>query len=223
MLIEQIKIIGVQKTDWKDNSRQPSSAQRSNFPRFLDRLFLETVFTLEFVPPQRCRWRPEDQTSTRQFARAAPRFDCCRASRRRHADTSRSDRHRPRPAGVVSAVSETIAAGGGNWLDTRMASFPANSPACFWWPLRRIKPTRSSHRCGNWKRKGCASSSRRAMNMRPSSAAPCDFELVGLDRPGIIRDISHVLAAQNVSIAELESERVSGAFSGEAMFKVKAG
>jgi glycine cleavage system regulatory protein len=48
------------------------------------------------------------------------------------------------------------------------------------------------------------------------------LELVGLDRPGIIRDISHVLAAQNVNIAELESERVSGSFSGEAMFKAKA-
>ncbi|HEY2147007.1 MAG TPA: ACT domain-containing protein [Pirellulales bacterium] len=50
----------------------------------------------------------------------------------------------------------------------------------------------------------------------------CLLELVGLDRPGIIREISHVLAAQNVSIAELESERVNGSFSGEAMFKAKA-
>ena len=60
------------------------------------------------------------------------------------------------------------------------------------------------------------------MIRRRSPAALCEFELVGLDRPGIIRDISQVLAAQNVSIVELESERVSGSFSGEAMFKAKA-
>ena len=60
------------------------------------------------------------------------------------------------------------------------------------------------------------------MNRRRSPAVLCELELVGLDRPGIIRDISHVLASQNVNIAELESERVSGSFSGESMFKAKA-
>ena len=46
--------------------------------------------------------------------------------------------------------------------------------------------------------------------------------LIGLDRPGIVRDVSGVLAAKNVSIVELESERVNGSFSGEAMFKARA-
>jgi glycine cleavage system regulatory protein len=48
------------------------------------------------------------------------------------------------------------------------------------------------------------------------------LETIGLDRPGIIRDISHVLADAHVSIIELESELTSGAFSGEAMFKARA-
>jgi glycine cleavage system regulatory protein len=48
------------------------------------------------------------------------------------------------------------------------------------------------------------------------------LEVVGHDRPGIVRDVSTILAARNVSITELESERMSGSFSGEAMFKAKA-
>ena len=47
------------------------------------------------------------------------------------------------------------------------------------------------------------------------------LELVGLDRPGIIRDISRVLAEAKVSIEELHTEIVSGAMSGEQMFQAK--
>jgi glycine cleavage system regulatory protein len=56
----------------------------------------------------------------------------------------------------------------------------------------------------------------------PIAGRTLRLELVGLDRPGIIREISQVLAAHDVSIVELESERVSGSFSGENMFKAKA-
>jgi glycine cleavage system regulatory protein len=48
------------------------------------------------------------------------------------------------------------------------------------------------------------------------------LDLVGADRPGIVRDLSRVLAGLGVSITELETERVAGSFSGEPMFKAKA-
>ena len=48
------------------------------------------------------------------------------------------------------------------------------------------------------------------------------LELLGQDRPGIVRDISRVLAEQQVSITDFETERTSGSFSGEAMFKARA-
>ena len=37
-----------------------------------------------------------------------------------------------------------------------------------------------------------------------------------------MRDISRVLAERQVSITEFETERSSGSFSGEAMFKARA-
>src|SRR5260221_7425886 len=59
------------------------------------------------------------------------------------------------------------------------------------------------------------------------ASAPADshllkLELLGLDRPGIIRDISRVLAEREISIEELHTEIVSGAMSGEQMFQAKA-
>jgi len=50
----------------------------------------------------------------------------------------------------------------------------------------------------------------------------CKLELLGHDRVGIVRDISSVLAGLQVSIVEFETERRSGSFSGEAMFKARA-
>ena len=48
------------------------------------------------------------------------------------------------------------------------------------------------------------------------------LELVGNDRPGIVRDISRALADSGVSIDELHTEIVSGAMSGGNLFQVQA-
>jgi glycine cleavage system regulatory protein len=57
------------------------------------------------------------------------------------------------------------------------------------------------------------------------TAAPRRFlklDLVGQDRPGILRDISRALADREISIEELETEIASGAWSGENLFKLRA-
>jgi len=48
------------------------------------------------------------------------------------------------------------------------------------------------------------------------------LELTGLDRPGIVRDLSRSLAQQGVSIDDLHTEIVDGNTSAEHLFKVKA-
>jgi glycine cleavage system regulatory protein len=48
------------------------------------------------------------------------------------------------------------------------------------------------------------------------------LEVVGNDRPGIVRDISQVLAASGVNIEELTTGVVSGSFSGETLFRLMA-
>jgi glycine cleavage system regulatory protein len=48
------------------------------------------------------------------------------------------------------------------------------------------------------------------------------LDLVGQDRPGIVRDISRALADLGVSIQELETELSSAAMSGEHLFNATA-
>lgn len=49
-----------------------------------------------------------------------------------------------------------------------------------------------------------------------------NLELVGQDRPGIVRDLSKALARLSVSIEELETEITSAAMSGEHLFNARA-
>jgi glycine cleavage system regulatory protein len=48
------------------------------------------------------------------------------------------------------------------------------------------------------------------------------LELTGLDRPGIVRDLSRALAGHGVSIDDLHTEIVDGAEQAEHLFKVNA-
>lgn len=65
--------------------------------------------------------------------------------------------------------------------------------------------------------------------VRPDECAPpapgarlAAIELMGQDRPGIVRQITAALAAQGVNVEELSTECVSAPMSGETLFKAKA-
>ena len=58
----------------------------------------------------------------------------------------------------------------------------------------------------------------------PLSPAPTrimELELVGLDRPGIVREISQILARAGANVEELSTNRSSAPMSGEMLFSAK--
>lgn len=125
--------------------------------------------------------------------------------------------------GLVSALSDTIAAGGGNWLDARMASLAGQFAGIL---LVEVDTERADPLVAELQK--LADRGLR-LTIEKSAGQPgaqggrmCKLELLGHDRPGIVRDISRVLAGLQISIAEFETERSSGSFSGEAMFKASA-
>jgi glycine cleavage system regulatory protein len=56
----------------------------------------------------------------------------------------------------------------------------------------------------------------------PAGRRLVTLALTGLDRPGIVRDLSRSLAERSVSIDDLHTEIVSDGASAEHLFKVKA-
>lgn len=129
----------------------------------------------------------------------------------------------PDKPGLVNSLSDKAAAFGANWLESRMANLagqfagivhlhvPSANAEALSAALRELEP--QGLRILVTKTSGARA--------EPSSRL-LKLELVGQDRPGIVRDISRALAVRGVSIEELGTEVVSGSWSGENMFQARA-
>ena len=128
---------------------------------------------------------------------------------------------RDRP-GLVDSLAQVVTAHGGNWLESRMSrlggqfagilriSVPATRQPAIKESLRQLRTV------------GLAVTVHRDETSVASQSGPATvLEIVGQDRPGIIREISHTLAEMDVNVEELESECSSAAMSGEAIFKAQ--
>lgn len=129
---------------------------------------------------------------------------------------------RDRP-GLVEAIARIVAAHGGNWLESRMcrlggefagilrAEVEADQEAALQRELQALQAQGLTITLG---------SDRSAL---PSPAGTLvSLELVGQDRPGIVRDIAHALASRGVNVEELTTECISAPMSGETLFRARA-
>jgi glycine cleavage system regulatory protein len=123
----------------------------------------------------------------------------------------------PDRPGLVRALSEAVAARGGSWLESRMARLAGQfagivlveAPEALLDDLRALE----SHGLRIVVQNGEATA---AVGERLT------LKVVGNDRPGIVRDVTSVVAANGVNIEELTTGVLSGSFSGETLFKVTA-
>jgi len=129
----------------------------------------------------------------------------------------------PDRPGIVEAIAEPIARHGGNWLESRMAHLagkfagilrievPAGREAALTAALRALEATRLKLTIESGPAQAPVSGSRAFV-----------LELIGLDRPGIVREISHALAERSVNIEELTTDRATAPMSGELLFRSRA-
>ena len=129
----------------------------------------------------------------------------------------------PDRPGIVSLLSAKAQAFGANWAGSRMASLagqfagmvhlevpPEHAQALTEALLALASAELKIH------------IARSDVAQAPAGRRVVRLEVVGHDRPGIVRDLSGALAQRGVSIEELHTEIVSGAMSAEHLFKVKA-
>ena len=123
----------------------------------------------------------------------------------------------PDRPGLVRALSHAVAARGGSWLESRMARLAGQfagivlveAPESLLEDLRALE--------GQGLRivvQGGAAAE--------TTGERLTLEVVGNDRPGIVRDITAVVAAHGINIEELTTGVSSGSFSGELLFKATA-
>ena len=128
----------------------------------------------------------------------------------------------PDRPGLVELVASVIAAHGGNWLESRMSHLAGKFAGILRITADEAKAAELSRALTALDAKGLR------IVVEASAAAPeqqcrtIGLELVGHDRPGIVREISRVLAACGVNIEEFESELTSAPDSGDILFRGRA-
>ncbi len=129
----------------------------------------------------------------------------------------------PDRPGIVEAVAEPIAAHGGNWLESRMAHLAGQFAGI----LRVEIPDEKAAALAEALRRLEARGLRITVESGPRPAASgarrtLVVDLVGLDRPGIVREVSRVLAERGVNIEELVTDRTPAPMSAELLFRSRA-
>jgi glycine cleavage system regulatory protein len=125
--------------------------------------------------------------------------------------------------GLVSRLSETVAEHGGSWLESRLAGLAGHFAGVV---LVEIPADR---RPGLREALSALAADGIKVTMEESEAEAAQggvrrlkLDLVGHDRPGILRDITHALADHGVNIEELTSYVRRASFSAEVLFHAEA-
>jgi glycine cleavage system regulatory protein len=127
--------------------------------------------------------------------------------------------------GLVELLAQRVVAAGGNWEESRMARLAGQFAGI-------LLVTCDAARCDELAAalraldafgvqvivRGAAPDTSRPI----APGARVRLELTGADRPGIIRDVSRVLAERGVNVEELESDVLSAPMSAEPLFTARA-
>ena len=130
----------------------------------------------------------------------------------------------PDRPGLVESLASTIAAHGGNWLESRMEHLGGQFAGILRVqvseesvePMTRALRELESNQVSVVVNRGASS------EISDSGGTALNLEVIGHDRPGIISEITRVLAGFKVNVQELETERLSAPMSGEMMFQARA-
>lgn len=128
----------------------------------------------------------------------------------------------PDQPGLVEKVAQCVAGHGGNWLESRMSRMAGQFAGI----LRVAVPAEAYDELVA-ALQGLAAQGIRVLvaesGIEPSCTwKPIHLDLVGNDRPGIVRDITGLLAELGVNLERLTTEVVPAPMSSEPLFHAEA-
>ena len=125
--------------------------------------------------------------------------------------------------GIVNLLSDAAQRFGANWAESRMASVAGQFAGIVHFEVADGEAEQLANAL-----RGLTSAGLQLVIARgdisppPGTRRMVRLELVGHDRPGIVRELSGSLARRGVSIDELHTEVASAAMSAERLFTIKA-
>jgi glycine cleavage system regulatory protein len=124
--------------------------------------------------------------------------------------------------GLVERIALCISSHGGNWLESRMARMAGQFAG-----IVRIAAPLSAHTELVAALRDLEGRGIRVHVVEAGGEPVCDWQvirldLVGNDRPGIVRDITRLLSSHGVNLEKLNSDVVPAPMSGEMLFQAQA-
>ncbi|MDB6111371.1 MAG: amino acid-binding domain protein [Pedosphaera sp.] len=125
--------------------------------------------------------------------------------------------------GLVESVASLVAEHGGNWLESRMCRLGGEFAGILRIHVPAEKQAALMAALNGLQKHGLSVVvSAGEAGTVTGNGQFTTLEIVGHDRPGIVREIARALAGQKVNVEELSSELVSAPMSGETLFKAQA-
>ena len=125
--------------------------------------------------------------------------------------------------GVVESVAKTVNDHGANWLESRMAHLAGQFAGIVHVEVDAEKVDVLVKALRLLDQEGLSVIVQAEADQDASEAfAALQLEVVGSDRPGIVREVSHVLASRDVNVEEFQTECVSAPMTGEKLFRATA-
>jgi len=126
----------------------------------------------------------------------------------------------PDRPGLVDALSSTIVAHGGGWLSSRMARLAGHFAGIVEVEVEVEAADDLQRALTDLAGAGLrVEVTPTAAEVEERLGQPLRIEIVGLDRPGIVKAIARTLAAHGANVASLESERRRAPMTGDPMFE----
>jgi glycine cleavage system regulatory protein len=124
--------------------------------------------------------------------------------------------------GLVESIAKVVADHGGNWLESRMCQLGGEFAGILRIQVQSSQKNQLIAALEQLSVRGLNVVVRPdSVNVAPNYSRRALLEIVGHDRPGIVRQISSALAGQSVNVEELSSECESAPMTGEILFKAQ--
>ena len=123
--------------------------------------------------------------------------------------------------GLTKALAEAVHAAGGNWLESHLSRLGGKYVGSVLVELDAAALPRLEAQVRSVDASGLRVSLVPADDEAPIEGDTLTVELVGQDHPGIVREVTTVLAALGVNIDSLTTSTEHGAWSGEPLFRAE--
>ena len=124
--------------------------------------------------------------------------------------------------GLVESLAEVIADNSGNWLESSMSQLAGKFAGILRVSVNDSEAYQLISALDGISDQLTLVIERANSDVEIESPQTVELNLIGNDRPGIIREFSHALASLSVNVEQLSTECISAPMSSDILFKAKA-